>query len=73
MIRNIVLEITTNQIILIFRQICVNTMLMEILGAIIKIFNHLLALLMIQLIVTLIQCGLLKVRMIKVIARILNQ
>ena len=73
MIRNIVLEITTNQIILIFRQICVITMLMEILGAIIKIFNHLLALLMIQLIVTLIQCGLLKVRMIKVIARILNQ
>ena len=62
-----------NQIILIFRQICVITMLMEILGAIIKIFNHLLALLMIQLIVTLIQCGLLKVRMIKVIARILNQ
>ena len=46
---------------------------MEILGAIIKIFNHLLALLVIQLIVTLIQCGLLKVRMIKVIARILNQ
>lgn len=62
-----------NQIILIFRQICVITMLMEILGAIIKIFNHLLALLMIQLIVTLIQCGLLKVRMIKIIARILNQ
>lgn len=73
MISNIVLEITTNQIILIFQQICVITVLMEILGAIIKIFNHLLALLMIQLIVTLIQCGLLKVRMIKVIARILNQ
>ena len=62
-----------NQIILIFQQICVITVLMEILGAIIKIFNHLLALLVIQLIVTLIQCGLLKVRMIKIIARILNQ
>jgi hypothetical protein len=62
-----------NQIILVMGQICVITVLMEILGAIIKIFNHLLALLKIHLIVTLIQCGLFKVIMIKVIAHIPNQ